>query len=121
MFSARNMVLEPHSTQCIETDIGLCFLKKFFAKIYSRSGILPRSIETEASVTDWDFRGKVVLRNLSDRQVELETGDRIVQVVFQKVECPTFTKVSDFNDSVTERNEQGLGSTEVRQKNEFYK
>ena len=92
LFSATNIVLEPHSTQCIENDIGLCFLKKFFAKIYSRSGILSRSIEAEASVIDSDFRGKVVLHNLSDRQAEHETGDRIVQVVFQKLSVQLLLK-----------------------------
>lgn len=83
-----------------------------------------RSIESGAGIIDSDFRGnvKVTLDNLSDRQNEFETRDRIAQIVFQKVESPNFVEVSDFNDSVTERNEQGFGSTEVRIKNnEFFK
>ena len=61
------------------------------------------------------------MHNFSDRQVEFETGDRIAQIVFQKVEPPTFVEVFDFRDCVTKRNEQGFGSTEVREQNEFYK
>lgn len=118
LFSAENIVLEPYSMQCIETDIGLCFSKRFFAKFYSRSGISSCSTETGAGVIDQDFRGnvKVVLYNLSDRQVEFQTGDRIAQVAFQKVQCQPFSEVSDFNNSVTERSKQGFGSTEVRQR-----
>lgn len=59
---------------------------------------------------------KVFLHNLSNRQAELETVDRKSKVVFEKIDCLTFTEVSDFTDSVTERNEQGFCSTEVIQK-----
>ena len=71
LFSARNIVLEPHSTQCVETDIGLYFSKRFFAKIYSCSGLSSCSIESGADVNDSDFRGNVgaILHNLSNRQI----------------------------------------------------
>ena len=84
LFSTRNIVLEPHSTQCIENDIGLCFSKRFFAKIYSHCGLSSRSIESSAGVIDSDFRGnvKVVLHNLRLH--------RTAQIVFQKGECLTF-------------------------------
>ena len=93
------------------------FFKKIFCKIYYRSGFSSRLLESGAGVIGSDFRGnvKVVLHNLSDWQVEFKTGDRIAQIAFQKVESPTFVEVSDFSDSVTERNEQGFRSTEVRE------
>ena len=117
LFPARNIVLKPHSTQRLETDtdIGLCFSKRFSAKIYSHSGLSSRSIEYGVGVIDSVFRGSV-LHNLSDRQVEFKTGDRIAQVAFQKVKYPTIVEGSNFNDSVTKRNEQGFDSTEAREK-----
>lgn len=74
-------------------------------------------IEPGACVIDSDFRGnvKVVLHNLFDRQAEFETGDRTAQVVFKKVECPTFSEVSNFDDFIIERNKHGFGSTEAKQ------
>lgn len=102
----------------------MMFFKRVFYKNLSCSGLPSRSIESGAGIIDSDFRGnvKVTLDNLSDRQNEFETRDRIAQIVFQKVESLNFVEVSDFNDSVTERNKQGFGSTEVRIKNnEFFK
>ena len=47
-----------------------------------------------------DFPGnvRVVLHNLSNKQVEHETDNRIAQVVFQKVKSPVLLEVSDFNN-----------------------
>ena len=102
--------MEPYSTQCIETDIGFCSSSK-----YSRSNLSSRSIESSAGVIDSDFQRnvKVVFHNLSNKQVEFETGNRIAQVVFQKVKSPVLLEVSDFKD-FTERNKQGFGLAEAR-------
>ena len=45
-------------------------------------------------------------------------GDRIVQVVFQKCKSPQLIEVSNFDDVVTERNNQSFDSTEVREGND---
>ena len=59
-----------------------------------------RSIECGGDVIDPDFRGSVnvILYNLSDKQVEFETGDIIAQVVFRKLKSAQLIEVSDFND-----------------------
>ena len=78
LFSARNILLEPHSPQC--------FSKRVFCKNLSRSGLPSRSVDSGAGIIDSDFRGnvKVALHNLSDRQVQFEATDRIAQTVFPK-------------------------------------
>ena len=73
LFSARNLVIEPSSMPCVETDKGFSFLKKYFAKIHPRSGLSSRSIDNV----------EVVLHNLCNKQVEFYVGNRITQVVFQ--------------------------------------
>ena len=62
--------------------------------------------------------GNAILHNLSNKQIEFETGDRIVQVVFQKCKSPQLIEVSNFDDVVTERNNQSFDSTEVREGND---
>ena len=59
-----------------------------------------------------------ILHNLSNKQIEFETGDRIVQVVFQKCKSPQLIEVSNFDDVITERNNQSFDSTEVTEGND---
>ena len=60
---------------------------------------------------DAGYRGnvKVILTNLSDRAKEIETGDRIAQVLFAKKEETEFKEVSEFDQ--TERYCKGFGSS----------
>lgn len=62
-------------------------------------------------VIDSDYRGeiKVQLENAGDQPFEVCDGDRIAQLVIQKIELPTFTRVTTLE--VTGRGEGGHGST----------
>ena len=86
LFSAMNIVIEPHSTLSVATDIGFSFLKKLVAKIRPRSSLSMRSIKTETGVVNSNYRGNisVVLDNLSNKRIEFSVGDRIAQVIFEK-------------------------------------
>ena len=44
-------------------------------------------------------------------------NDRIAQFVLQKYKSPQLREVSNFDDVITERKNQGFGSTEVREGN----
>lgn len=108
LFSARNVIIEPYSTLRVKTDLAFNFSKKYFAKIYSRSELSSCSIETGVGVVDSDYRGKVkvVLHNLCNKQAELDVGDMVAQVVFQKVEFPILEEASDLDS--TELNKRDL-------------
>jgi dUTP pyrophosphatase len=60
---------------------------------------------------DADYRGelKVILVNLSNQPQTIRKGDRIAQIVFQKVEAVTLTEVEEI--SATMRGEGGFGHT----------
>ena len=89
------------------------FFKQIFCKDLFCPSLSLRSIECGGGVIDSDFRGNVnvILHNLSNKQVKLETGDRILEVVFPKYKSPQLIEVSNFDDVITERNDQGFGST----------
>ena len=57
-------------------------------------------------IIDSDYKGNVrlILHNFSNKRVEFNTGDRIAQILFEKKESPKFVEVSNFDDFVTERN-----------------
>ena len=70
------------------------------ARIYLRSDISLQSIFLGGGVVDTDYRGnvRVILTNLSDRTNEIETGDRIAQVLFVTKEEVEFEEVATFDE-----------------------
>lgn len=52
----------------------------------------------------------VILSNLSEQTIEIETGDTIAQMFFLKKVDVDFEQVDRFDDE-TECNEKGFGST----------
>ena len=71
------------------------------ARIYPRSGLSLQSIFLGGGVVDADYRGnvRVILTNFSDRTKEIETGDRIAQVLFVRKEEVEFQEVAMFDQT----------------------
>ena len=111
VFSARCVTLEPGVTRSIETDIGLKFSKKYMARVYPCSGLSLAPAMLGGGVIDSDFWGiiYVILTNLSKRTIEIETGERIAQMLFLKKEEIEFIEVNEFDK--TEGGIKGFGST----------
>jgi dUTP pyrophosphatase len=68
-------------------------------------------IDTLAGVVDSDYRGevKVVLVNHGDEPFEIAAGDRVAQLLVQRVERAAFRAASQIEETV--RGEGGFGST----------
>ena len=111
LVAARCVTLEPNVTRYIETDLGFSFSKKYMARIYLRSGLSLQSTFLGGGVVDADNRGnvRVILTKLSDRTKEIETGDRIAQVVFVRKEEVEFEEVATFDE--TDRVTKSFGSS----------
>jgi len=80
--------------------------------IWPRSGLaVKHSIDCGAGVIDANYRGeiKVLLFNHSNENFTIERGDRIAQLLVQKVESINFLAVDNLGK--TDRNEGGFGST----------
>ena len=80
--------------------------------IWPRSGLaVKHSIDCGAGVVDAKYRGeiKVLLFNHSDKNFTIEPGDRIAQLLVQKVENIDFLPVESLDETV--RNKGGFGST----------
>ena len=59
-------------------------------RVAPRSGLAAKhGIDTMAGVIDADYRGQVgvILANLSDDDFQVKVGDRIAQLVVEKVAC----------------------------------
>ena len=83
--------------------------------IHPRSGLAARaglSIVNTPGTIDAGYRGesKVCLINLDpDEPISISRGDRIAQLVVQRVELPEFVEVDELDD--TTRGEGGYGSS----------
>ena len=96
----------------INTGISISIPDGHVARILPRSGLaVKHGIHVMAGVVDSSYRGEliVVLQNLSDRPFFYNAGDRIAQLVIQKVELWNPQIVDELDD--TDRGNGGFGST----------
>ena len=102
----------PHKRRLISTDISLAIPEGYCGLIWPRSGLSVKSgIDVLAGVIDSGYRGeiKVCLFNTSDTLVHIHPGDRIAQLIIQKVEDIEFLEAESLDD--TDRADGGFGST----------
>jgi len=81
-------------------------------RVAPRSGLAAKhSIDTGAGVIDADYRGevKVILFNLSDNDFAIKEGDRIAQLIIERIYTPDVVVVEKLEESV--RGAGGFGST----------
>jgi dUTP pyrophosphatase len=81
-------------------------------RVAPRSGLAAKhSIDTGAGVIDADYRGevKVILFNFSDTDFAIKEGDRIAQLIIERIYTPEVAVVEKLEESV--RGGGGFGST----------
>lgn len=97
----------------VSTGISMSIPKGYYGRISPRSGLAWRNgIDVMAGTVDSSYRGEiqVVLINLETTEVfQVNPGDRIAQLVIQKVELWNPVVVDELDE--TERGENGFGSS----------
>ncbi len=112
--SAVNATIQPHLHQAIETGLVVQFPSDHYARIAPRSGIAYKNgIDVLAGVIDSDYRGtiKVILVNHGTDPFDVAIGDRIAQLIFEKISIPELIQVQPNELNVTHRGDGGFGST----------
>lgn len=109
--------LAPLERTLVPTGIFLEIPEGYEAQMRPRSGLAIKQGITclnSPGTIDADYRGelKVILINLSAEPQTIEHGDRIAQIVFQKVEIVELELTASIN--VTERNAGGFGHTGIK-------
>lgn len=108
--------LKPLERMLIPTGLHIELPEGFEAQIRPRSGLAYKhgiSIVNSPGTIDADYRGeiKVLLINLSTEVFEINTGDRIAQMVIAKHETVNWEEVDVLNE--TSRGVGGYGHTGV--------
>jgi dUTP pyrophosphatase len=112
-----SLTLAPLERVMVPTGILLEIPQGYEAQVRPRSGLAIKQGLTclnSPGTIDADYRGelKVILINLSAQPQVIEHGDRIAQMVFQKVELVELELTTAINE--TERNAGGFGHTGVK-------
>ncbi|HUH74918.1 MAG TPA: dUTP diphosphatase [Chitinophagales bacterium] len=110
-------MLKPLQRVLIPTGLYIELPKGYEAQVRPRSGLAIKkglSVLNSPGTIDSDYRGeiKVILINLSNETVIVNTGERIAQIVIAKYEKAELTEVDELSDS--ERGAGGFGHTGVK-------
>jgi dUTP pyrophosphatase len=106
------VTIAPGGRAAVPTAVRLQIPPGHVGLVWPRSGLAVRhGIDTLAGVIDSDYRGevRVVLVNHGDEPFRIDRGDRIAQLLVQRVERAAFTAVPSIDDS--DRGGGGFGST----------
>lgn len=114
--SAEELVLLPGQRALISTGFSMALPEGYAAFVQPRSGLAARhgiSIVNTPGLVDCHYRGevKVILINLGNEPFKVRRGDRIAQMVIQRVENAAVLEVEELDP--TERGEGGFGSTGI--------
>ena len=110
------IVLKPFQRLVVKTGLFISLQQGYEAQIRSRSGLALKkgiAVLNSPGTIDADYRGEigVILINLSDSDFEINTGDRIAQMIIAKHETIEWEAVDKLDGSV--RGDKGFGSTGV--------
>lgn len=112
LFAAAEVSLAPGERSQIPTGIALAVPKGFVGLVWDKSGLSHRcGLKTLGGVVDADYRGEIVVGmvNLGEETYVFKEGDKVAQILIQKVEHADLVEVDTLDETI--RGEKGFGST----------
>lgn len=88
LYASKDATVPARGKVMVDTDISIAVPANTYGRVAPRSGLASKhSIDTGAGVIDSDYRGpvKVLLFNLSDVDFEVKVGERIAQLIVERV------------------------------------
>jgi dUTP pyrophosphatase len=120
LYSALDLELAPGHRALVPTGIAVAIPHGMVGLVHPRSGLAARvglSIVNSPGTIDAGYRGevKVALINLDPKEpIVVHRGDRIAQLLVQRVELPELVEVTSFDEAGlgdTSRGDGGHGSS----------
>ena len=115
LYSAINLNLKPGERALVPTGLKMAIPYGCEGQVRPKSGLALKhgiTVLNTPGTVDAPYRGEVgviVINHDHDAAYEIKKGEKIAQMVFNKVEYVTFTEVSALD--ATTRGEGGYGST----------
>ena len=115
--SVEKVSIAPGSQAIIDTGVVVEFPADCYARIAPRSGLAAKhAIDVMAGVIDSTYRGniKVILHNHGQKEFTVNVGDRIAQMIYERIYTPELTRVHNMSElGTSDRGTGGFGSTGV--------
>jgi len=115
IYSTINLVIAPGCRELVPTGIAIALPPGYVALVHPRSGLALKhgiTLANAPGTIDASYRGevKVIMINLDPAEsYEIKRGERIAQLVFQRVELVELCEVASLPS--TTRGRGGFGST----------
>jgi len=112
----KSLVIAPMGRVIVPCGFRMALPHGYEAQIRPRSGLAYKhgiSMPNSPGTIDSDYRGEigVLLINLGEQDFAIKRGDRIAQMVINRVEIVELVPASELSES--ERGEGGFGSTGI--------
>ncbi len=109
-------ILKKGEIKLIPTGIAISIEKGYEAQIRPRSGLAIKhgiSLVNTPGTIDSDYRGEIniIMINFGQDDFLIKRGDRIAQMVINKIETPSIIEVESLDDTL--RGKGGFGSTGI--------
>lgn len=110
------IIIPPGEWKLVPTGLSIALPEGYEAQVRPRSGLALKqgvSVLNTPGTVDADYRGEVgvILMNHSKQDLVIKRGDRIAQMIINKVERIQFEEVVELSE--TERSSGGFGHTGV--------
>lgn len=113
--SCENVVIPARHYGTVDTGIAIDIPSDCYARVAPRSGLACKhGIQVGAGVVDSNYRGsiRVLLFNHGPEPFEVKSGDRIAQMIFERIYTPeSFQEVAYEDLTNTVRGANGFGSS----------
>lgn len=112
MYAVERTSLKPGERVAIKTGIALEIPEGYVGLVWDKSGLsIKKGLKTLGGVIDSGYRGEIMIGmiNLGVQEHIFEKGDRVAQILIQKVEQCVIAEVAELGQTV--RGESGFGST----------
>ncbi|OMJ29112.1 Deoxyuridine 5'-triphosphate nucleotidohydrolase [Smittium culicis] len=115
LFSVEDVVIPRKGGRYpVDTGMKLKLPEGTYGRVASRSGLAVKfGVDAIAGVIDSDYRGilKVALANNGEKDFEIKVGDRVAQLIIERIVTPEAISVESFDEEETLRGSGGFGST----------
>jgi len=112
LYSIEDCAINPGEVHKVKTGIAMELPEGYVSLIWDKSGLATKySIKTIGGVIDAGYRGEYIvgLINLGKEAYQLKKGDKVSQLLIQRIERPNIELVEELSNS--ERGANGFGST----------
>lgn len=111
LFSVENQIIKSKEIADIRTGFEIELPPRTVGLIWDKGSTAHKGLKIMGGVFDENYRGELIIigQNVGKEDYRIEEGDKIGQLLIQKIEHPEVVEVDKIKDSV--RGSKRLGST----------